>query len=145
MSHVSMIDGHIDETNVEKFVRLVTENPNLPVIPMVDYEVVGDAWGRWVGSFGYCYIGEYTVYQDHYYTDREDFKEEYFNWNDEELCKQFNYNYLITEYATSRGVYTEEQLKANNENEKKMDKYLDKIADGYFIKAIIVCIDLPEV
>ena len=145
MSYVSMIDGHIDESNVEKFVRLVKDNPNLPVVPMVDYEVVGEDWGRWFGKFGDSYVGEYTIYKDYYYTDRDSFKEEYYDWNDEELCEQFGYYPYITEFATSRGVYTEEQLKTNNENEKKMDEYLDRIADSCFIKAIIVCIDTPEV
>lgn len=145
MSYVSMIDGHIDETKAEVLLRLVRDNPNLPVIPMVDYEVVGEDWGRWVGSFGDCYVGEYTIYKDRYYTDREEFKEEYYDWNDDKLCEQFNYSPWITEFSTKRGMYTEEQLQTNNENEKKMDEYLDRIADNCFIKAIIVYIDTPEV
>lgn len=145
MGSVSLIDGHIDETNVEKFIRIVKDNPSLPVVPMVDHEVVGEEWGRWVGSFGDCYVGEYTIYNDYYYTDRDSFKEKYYDWNDEELCEQFDYNPYITEFSTNRGLYTEEQLKTNDENEKKMDEYLDRIADSCFIKAIIVDINTPEV
>lgn len=41
----------------EKFLRLVKENPDLPIIPMVDSAVVGDAdYGLWLGSFGDCRI-----------------------------------------------------------------------------------------
>lgn len=34
----------------EKLLKLVAENPELPVLPMVDYEVVGDDWGCWAGN-----------------------------------------------------------------------------------------------
>lgn len=145
MGSVSLIDGHIDETNVEKFIRIAEDNPNLPIVPMVDHEVVGEECGRWVGSFGDCYVGEFAIHKDHYYTDREEFKEDYYGWNDDELCDRFGYDPWITEYGVSRGLYSVEQLQTNKENEKKMEEYLDRIADSCFIKAIIVCIDMPEV
>ena len=145
MSSVSLIDGHIDETNVEKFINLVKDNHNLPVVPMVDHEVVGEEWGRWVGSFGDCYVGEFAIYNDRYYTDREEFKEEYWGWNDDELCCRFEYDPCITKYSVSKGLYSVEQLQTNKENEKIMEEYLDKMAESCFIKAIIVCIDTPEV
>lgn len=45
----------------EKFLRLVRENPDLPIIPMVDSAVVADNdYGSWLGSFGDCRIDSYV-------------------------------------------------------------------------------------
>jgi hypothetical protein len=32
-------------TNTQKLLQLATENPDLPIVPMVDYDVVGDGYG----------------------------------------------------------------------------------------------------
>lgn len=132
-----------NEQNNKHFLNLVEKNPALPIVPMVDYEIVGDGWGRWMGSFGTSYVGEYALYNDRYFEDREEFKEEYYDMNDDELCEKFNYEPFINEFSVKQGKYTEEQLKVNNENEKMIEEYLDKIAEEYFIKAIVVHIDLP--
>lgn len=45
----------------EKFLRLVRENQDLPIIPMVDSAVVADNdYGSWLGSFGDCRIDSYV-------------------------------------------------------------------------------------
>ena len=37
----------------EELLKLVAENPDLPVVPMVDSEVCGgDEYGYWLGEFG---------------------------------------------------------------------------------------------
>lgn len=131
-------------TNTEKFVQLVKENPDLPIVPMVDYEVVNEDYGWWVGSFGHCSVGEYALFYERYFDDREDFKEFYYDYNDDELCERFNYNPRICRYTVNQGKYTEEQWEINQENEKLLDRYLDKVADEYFTKAIIVYIGLPK-
>lgn len=42
-------------------IKLMTENPELPVIPMVDTEVVcGDEYGYWMASFGECSVREFV-------------------------------------------------------------------------------------
>lgn len=39
--------------NIRKLLKLIQENPELPVYPMVDCEVVtGDEWGRYMGRIG---------------------------------------------------------------------------------------------
>lgn len=39
--------------NTEQFLQLVKENPALPIIPLVSYEVVcGDDYWWWLGEFG---------------------------------------------------------------------------------------------
>lgn len=112
----------------QALLNLVKENPDLPVVPMVDYEVVPEDAGRWMGSFGHCYVGEYTCFNDRFYDDRDDFEEDYYDRNQEELNEMFGYNpKKIDEVAT-----------------KQLDEYLHKVSDEYFTKAIIVNIDLPE-
>ena len=131
-------------TNTEKFIQLVKENPDLPVVPMVDCEVVSEDYGWWVGSFGRCDVGEYALFYERYFDDREDFKEFYYDYNDDELCERFNYDPRICKYTVVQGKYTKEQLKENEENEKRLEEYLDKVADDYFVRAIIVYIGLPK-
>lgn len=47
---------------------LIQQNPTLPIIPMVDHEIVADdTWGYWMGSWGHaavehCYHGEERIY-----------------------------------------------------------------------------------
>lgn len=44
-----------------ELIKLINENPDLPVVPMVDYEVVGDGYGYWMGKWGRCEITEYYL------------------------------------------------------------------------------------
>lgn len=128
----------------QNFLNLVRENPDLPIVPMVDYEIVCEDYGRWIGSLGNCYVGEYAIYDERVFDDREDFEERYYYDNGYELNEQFNYNPCINVFSVTNGEYTKECLVVNNENEKIMNNYLEKIADEYFKKAIIVNIDLPK-
>lgn len=48
--------------------QLIKDNPELPVIPMVDAEVVsGDEYGHWMASFGKCEVKEFAI--DEWYGD----------------------------------------------------------------------------
>ena len=47
--------------NTEELLRLIKDNPDLPVVPMVDYEVVGDDCGVWLGEWGMSKITEYYL------------------------------------------------------------------------------------
>ena len=57
-----------------KLLKIITDNPDLPIVAMVDYEVVGDGYGYWQGSISRVEVGEYTNYNDRYFDDREEFK-----------------------------------------------------------------------
>ncbi len=49
-------------TDSEKFLKLVRENPGLPIVPMVNEEVVADdchSW--WMGEWGRSAVTEYYV------------------------------------------------------------------------------------
>lgn len=132
-----------DRERNETLLRLVAENPDLPIVAMVDCDIVGDDYGRWLASFGMCYVGEYALYEDRYYDDREEFKEAYYDYNDEPLCEKFGYNPRIGEYQFKIGECTREEYLVNCSAEKMMNDYLDKVAEERFTKAIIVNIDLP--
>lgn len=126
----------------EKFLTLVKQNPTLPIVPLVDYEIVSEDCGRWLGSLGECYVGEFAICGDRYYTDRNEFKERYYDRNDEELCERFNYEPCMT-LPVAKGKYTKEQINTNEKNLEKLEAFLEEKANELFIKAIILNIDLP--
>lgn len=133
----------INETTKE-FLKIVAENPDLPIVCSVDSDIVCDDCGRWIASFGHAEVGECAIYGERFYEEREGFKEAYYDDHDEELCERFGYNADIHEYSVKRGEYTKEQHEANSKAENQMEKYLDEVAEKHFIKAIIVNIDLPD-
>ena len=140
---VLTIEEKMQKEKNEAFLKLIKKNPTLPIVPMVDYEIVGEDWGRWLGAFGSAYVGEYACYDDRYFEDREDFKEKYYDNNDEMLCKIFNYEPCMT-LPVAKEKYTKKQIEENEANEKELEEHLDKIAEKYFTKAIIVNINLPD-
>lgn len=87
-----------------ELLRLVAENPSLPVVPMVYSEVVqDDGYSSWLGAFGDAYVGEYVLlemYGENRYFEREDEEEieEYFvdKYCDEAECE---YNPQLSEIA----------------------------------------------
>ena len=125
--------------NIQKLIDLAKEHPDLPIVAMVDGEVVGgDDYGRWVAGFGGVELGEYVLFDDRFFEDREDFKERYYDYYDDELCDRFGYEPGINEFTLRNGHCTQEQLMKNKENEKRLDEYLDKVAERAFKRAIIV-------
>ena len=127
----------------EALLALVKDNPTLPIICMVDCDVVAEDIGRWLGVFGSVCVGEYAEYDERVYDDRDDFKERYYDLNDEELEERFGYNPCITDYAVKVGRYTKEEFEKNLEAEAKVNAYLEEVAEREFTKAIIVNVDLP--
>ena len=132
------------ERNTETLLRVVAENPTLPIIAMVDSDVVCEDYGRWLASIGSISVGEYACYNERYYDDREVFKEEYYQQNDDALCEKFGYEPWRNVYALKRGEITREQYDENKDSEAAMDRYLDEIAERAFSKAIIINIDTPS-
>ena len=86
----------------QELLRIVAENPDLPVVAMVDSDIVCEDCGRWLGSFGIAYVGEYAIYNEKYYDEREDFIEDYFCQNDDE-CKD-----MIKEYQKEKSIQMQE-------------------------------------
>lgn len=42
-----------------EIIKLIEENPDLPIVPMVNSEVVADDGGYWKGKWGRCEVTEY--------------------------------------------------------------------------------------
>lgn len=131
--------------NTAKLLALIQNNPDLPVVCMVDCDIVcdGDDGGRWLASIGDCEVGEYVIYKERYYNDREEFKEVYYDYNDEILDERFGYNPMMA-YPDALKRYKKEDIEANNAAEEILDKYLEEVANKSFQRAILVCIDLPS-
>lgn len=126
--------------NTEKLKELIKENPDLPIVPMVYYQVVGEDYGNWVGEFSTCYVGEYALFYEKFYDDREEFKEDYYNYCEEEINEKCSYDPTLELPIKPTGI-TQEQIKANKIASANVDKFLKDKADEYFKKAIIVYID----
>lgn len=63
-------------SNVEPLLKLITENPELPVIPLVDADVVGDDYGNWVGTWGRAEIKELYSGRERLHVKDEDDEED---------------------------------------------------------------------
>ena len=133
-----------DKERNQELLKLVSENPDLPIVAMVDCDVVEEDSGRWLGYFSRAELGEYATDDERYYDDREDFKAQYYNDNDEELCERFGYCPYVSEYSVEKGLHTAEQLEENEKAEEALVKYLDEVAEKAFVKAIIVYVDACE-
>lgn len=132
------------ERNTETLLRIVAENPTLPIVAMVDSDVVYEDYGRWLASIGSISVGEYACYNERYYDDREEFKEGYYNQNDDALCEMFGYCPMRNEHALQTRGITREQYDSNKESEDALNRYLDEVAERAFSKAIIINIDTPN-
>ena len=128
------------ENNTQKLIELIKENPDLPIIPMVYYEVVGEDYGNWVGRFSTCYIGEYALFQEKYYEDRDEFEEDYYDYFEDFINDKFGYNPAL-ELPNKPEDITQEQLDANKIASQKVNDFLKEQSNNYLHKAIIVYVD----
>ena len=109
-----------EKENREKLFQLMQENPELPVVAMVDSEIVADdGYNRWLGVWGYSYIGEYLIGEEHLFFREDDDPSEV----DRALSERYGDDY-----------YTDMT------DEQEAEAY----AGLPWIRAIIVNIDLPE-
>lgn len=102
----------------EELFKLMEENPDLPIVPVVDYRIVCDDFGHWLGAWGSSYIREYIMGKE-----RVHFRE------DDDL----------------RAVYMVLYEKLDKEVYEAIDDAAAQTAYAElpWIKAIIVNIDLP--
>lgn len=64
-------------TKTEELLNLIRENPELPVIPLVDTDVVADdCYSWWLGQWGYAKVTEYYIGRDHIHIKDEDDEED---------------------------------------------------------------------
>ena len=105
----------------EELFKLIKENPELEIVPMVDSELCGDDYSYYMGSWGTAELDEYWCADERIY----------FRTNDEEDLVQ--------------------QLMDNNYNDdwkgksdEEMEKLAEEIVNGYeWVKCITIKIECP--
>lgn len=108
------------KNNWEELFRLMQENPNLPVVPMVDAEICGDDSGYWCGAWGHASVDEYLI------------------------CKRYDYMAVKSwddVFDVLEKYLTDEEFEMLPETESECMKVYDKLP---WTKAIIVYIGKPE-
>ncbi len=106
--------------NREELFKLMRENPDLPVVPMVACEIVGDDYGLWLGSWGSSCVDEYFW---------SEWAERYFFKSDNDV------------FDTLEKHLSGEEFESLPETEEECRPIYDALP---WTKAIIVYIDLPE-
>lgn len=127
-------------SNREELARLILENPELPVLCMVEFEIVaGDECLRWAASLGECKIREYIYHED-------GMSESVIFWREDEekLVDMFaedaeDHPEL---YPLGADPRTETARAAAYENARMLAKV--KVRNLPWKRAIVVNIDLPE-
>ena len=110
-----------ERKNSEELFKLMQENPELPVVAMVDGEIVqDDGHSRWMGAWGSSSIEEYFVGEEWiHFREADDFEEVEEALTDGQVC-----------YDDFEAMSDEEAVGAYNSLP--------------WIKAIVVYIDLPD-
>lgn len=110
-----------------ELLRLVAENPSLPIVAMVYSEVVqDDGYAWWLGSFGRAYVDEYVIFKSNKYDDGK-----YYTKDDQDEIEE-----IIAECVS-------EENPQMSESEIFAEAHRQAEALPW-TKAIIVYIDLPE-
>lgn len=129
---------------MQKLIKLIAENPDLPIIAMVNGDICMDGNSYWMGKFSVADIEYIGLIGERWYDDRESFIEYYYDKYSEELCEKFNYDPQCCGVNVDRGLFTQEQFAANCLAEEELDKYLNEIANKYMKKCIVVYVDEPN-
>jgi hypothetical protein len=124
-----------------QLLKLVAENPELPIVAMVDGEVCWDDSCRWMASFSSVSIEFIGLIGEHWYDDVDSFKEVYYDKYSEELCEKFSYDPRCCAVNVERGLYTQEQFAANCLAEEELELYLNDMVTKYMKKCIVVYVD----
>lgn len=120
-----LLESNYNE-NTAKLLRLIKENPTLPVVPMVYSEVVADdGYSTWLGSFGDCYVDEYVQTELHG-------EERFVTKGDQSEIEE----YLVDKLLDGDGRYLSDEQVERLAHEQAEDLP--------WKKAIIVYIGLPE-
>lgn len=109
----------IEKKNRDELFRLMKENPDLPVIPMVDGEICFDDYAYYLGVWGPVSVDEYLI------------------------CKRYGYVAFKSDddvFDVLEKYLTDEEFAKLPESENKCRPYYDNLP---WIKAIIVKIITP--
>ena len=128
----------------KKFVELVAENPDLPIVAMVNGDICHDYGMYWIGAFSTASIEFVGLIGERWYDDREEFIEVYYDKYADELCEKFSYDPQCFWQNVEKGLYTQEQFAANCLADEKLSAYLEEKANEYMKKCIVVYVDEPD-
>ncbi len=109
-----------ERENREELFRLIKENPELPIVPMVDADIVCDDCDYWLGAWGRAEVDEYFI---------------------SERAERVFYKSDGDVFDVLERHLSDEEFEALPESEEECRPYYDKLP---WIKAIIVYINLPE-
>lgn len=51
--------------NLKELFTLIRKHPDLPIVAMVDSDIVADDGGFWLGEWGRCEVDKYIVHEDY--------------------------------------------------------------------------------
>lgn len=112
--------------NRENLAKLLMEHPDLPVLCMVDEDIVaGGDCSRWAASLGESKIREYVYYED--------------SMNDSVIYWREDAELLVDAMAEDA------ETRINTSYEEARQQAWEKVNAMPWKKAIVVNIDLPEV
>ena len=109
-----------EKKNREELFRLMKENPDMPVVPMVDAGIVADNDGYWMGSWGSSQIQDFLIGEEQVYFRNDDDPHEI----EKVLCNE---------------MLSEDDVEAMTD-----EKVHQAYKDMPWIKAIVVYISYPE-
>jgi hypothetical protein len=110
------------ESKIDALLKLVEENPALPIVPMVDGEIVaGDNFGTWMGRWGDARVDKYLI-------PTKDYEPMIFK-SDDDVAD------TLEKYLSAA------EFDALPEDESECRQLYDALP---WTKAIIVSIDLPD-
>ena len=120
-------EHEIQQNNIIGLLKLIEQNPDLKIVPMVDGELGGDEFAYWMGSWGKAEIDE--VYHE---DDRN-----YFRSTDEEELIEKQADFIFyEEYPNHKYL--------NEEESKTVESKAKFIVEGLgWDKVIVVKIELP--
>lgn len=108
-------------TKTERFLKLVRENPDLPIVPMVSEEVVGEGSAWWEGEWSHSKVTEYYNGRNHIH----------FRDDDEED--------ILSDMAGCAYDKTKDGREIYDLSDEEWDECLDSLE---WKKAIVVYIDI---
>ncbi|MED3792405.1 hypothetical protein P4571_08110 [Niallia alba] len=120
-------EHEIQQNNITELLKLIDQNPELPIVPMVDGQLCGDDWSYYMGKWGQAEIDE--VYHED--------ERVYFKSSDEEELIGERGEFIFDNEYPSRKSLTDEEEKIV---EKKAEEYVESLP---WKKVIVVSIELP--
>lgn len=74
----------------EELLTLIKENPDLPIVPIVDGEICNDDYGWYLGSWGFCCVKEFLT--------REKYDTFEIMWKDDDVWDTLEKYFTIEEF-----------------------------------------------